>query len=185
MAWGFRYNGVHSADRGVHSVTDVRRSILPPVSTRALDTPGRPGVYYQGFDYGAREIQVDIILAESTLESLRSRVRALAAWLRPDNVPRPLVFDDEPHLTWYAVLSGETDLEEIVTVGRGTLTFLCPEPFAIGPEHVVPISDGSVVAAAGTADTYPIIRATVQRDITFFAVGLGDQYVLLGTPGDV
>ncbi|WP_169312818.1 distal tail protein Dit [Thermaerobacter marianensis] len=169
----------------MHSVTDVRRSILPPVTARTLDTPGRPGVYYQGFDYGAREIQVDIILAESTLESLRSRVRNLAAWLRPDDTPRPLVFDDEPELTWYAVLSGDTNLEEIVTVGRGTLTFLCPEPYAIGPERVLTIADGATVTAQGTADTYPIIRATVQRDITFLSIGTVDRYVLLGTPSEV
>ena len=137
---GFRYNGVHSSTMGVYSVTDVRRDILPPINSRLLTVPGRGGAYYQGHDLGVREIEVDIVLRGTSQENLRSIVRALAAWLRPDSEPKDLIFDDEPSLTWKAVLSNETDLQEIAHNGFGTLTFVCPDPVALGPQRIQTIA---------------------------------------------
>ncbi|HEY8424871.1 MAG TPA: distal tail protein Dit, partial [Limnochordales bacterium] len=145
------------------------------------------GAYYQGHEYGVRQIEVDIVLKEDTPAGLRERVRALAAWLKPGGEPKSLVFDDEPNLTWRAVLSGDTDLEEIATIGRGTLTFLCPDPVALGDEHVLSLGAGgeAVVTAGGTAPAWPVIRATVQQPITYLAVATPEKYVMLGRPDAV
>ncbi|MFO7326484.1 MAG: phage tail family protein, partial [Pseudomonadota bacterium] len=181
------YNGIHSSNKGIYRVTDIRRSILPPITSRLLTVPSRAGAYYQGHEYGVRQIEVDIVLKEDTPAGLRERVRALAAWLKPGGEPKDLVFDDEPNLTWRAVLSGDTDLEEIATIGRGTLTFLCPDPVALGDEHVLSLGAGgeAVVTAGGTAPAWPVIKATVQQAITYLAVATPDKYVLLGRPESV
>ncbi|HEY8342855.1 MAG TPA: distal tail protein Dit, partial [Calditerricola sp.] len=183
---GFMYNGIHSSNKGIYRVTDIRRSILPPITSRLLTVPSRAGAYYQGHEYGVRQIEVDIVLKESTPAILRERVRALAAWLKPGGQPKDLVFDDEPSLTWKAVLSGDTDLEEIVAVGKGTLTFLCPDPVALGQEVTVSLgTSGGTVTPGGTAPAWPVIRATVQQPITHLAVATPDKYVLLGRPESV
>ncbi|HEY8414812.1 MAG TPA: distal tail protein Dit [Thermaerobacter sp.] len=179
---GFRYNGVRSEDMGITTVRDVRRSILPPVTARLLEVPGRGGAYYQGRELGVRQIEVDITIQGASMADLRDKVRALAAWLQPGKEPLPLVFDDEPDKTWMAVLSGDTNLEEIVTAGRGTLTFICPDPVALGAEVTLPISNGAQVNVGGTAPTWPVILATVQQAITHLAVSTPEQYVLLGRP---
>lgn len=176
---GFTYNGVHSSNYGLN-VLSVQRGILPPITARLLDVPGRPGSYYQGRQVGARTITVDVQVTALDYADLRAKVRAIAAWLMPGPDPKPLVFDEEPDKTWYAVLSGDTDLDEVVAVGNGKLTFIAPDPVAVGPEHTVALP--ATVNPAGTAETYPIIRATVNQDITHFAVATPDRYVLLGRP---
>jgi len=182
---GFVYDGVRSEDMGITTVRDVRRSILPPITAKLLEVPGRGGAYYQGRELGVRQIQVDVTVRGASEGDLRSKIRALAAWLQPGPEPRPLVFDDEPQLTWMAVLSGETDLEEIVAAGRGTLTFICPDPVALGNEVTLALTNGQQVNVGGTARTWPVIRATVQQAITHLAVATPDKYVLLGRPGGV
>lgn len=181
---GFLYNGVHSSSYGLYALA-VRRAILPPITSRLLETPGRSGGYYQGRQLGVREIRVDVMITANDYADLRSKVRALAAWLQPGADPKPLVFDDEPDKTWMAVLSGDTDLEEIVAVGRGTLTFVCPDPVALGPEVTLPITSGTGVNVGGTAPTWPIFRVTVQQAVTHLAVSTPEQYVLLGRPVSV
>ncbi|MFS8639590.1 MAG: phage tail family protein [Symbiobacteriaceae bacterium] len=180
---GFRYNGVHSSTYGMN-VLAVRRGILPPITAQLLEVPGRPGGYYQGRQLGTRTIAVDVQLVARDYADLRSKVRSIAAWLQPGTEPRDLVFDDEPGLTWRAVLSGSTDLDEIVAVGKGTLQFLCPDPVALGDEHVLSLGVGgeAVVTAGGTAPAWPVIRATVQQPITYLTVATPDRYVLLGRP---
>lgn len=183
---GFLYGGVHSSDKGIYRVTSVRRNILPPIDSITLEVPGRAGTYYQGHRYGPREIQVGVVLAENTRQNLRATVRSLAAWLAPEGGPRELVFDDEPGKTWFAVLSGDTDLEELAVTGAGTLTFLCPEPYALGAEVQVPFSGGlAQVNPGGTAPTWPIITVTAQQPLTYLAVAAADQYVVLGRPEGV
>lgn len=126
---GFRYNGVHSDAMGIIA-TGIHRDILPPIAHRMISVPGRPGAYWQGYEYGVREITIDVVIRGGI--NFQTRIRDLASWLNPDGGPKPLVFDDEPEKEYRAIISERTEVERVAIVGRGTLTFLCPEPFAYG-----------------------------------------------------
>lgn len=140
----FIYDGRAGFAEGIALVRNIRRDILPPVQPQMVKFGGKHGTYYFGHTYGERTILIDVVLAETSYQSLRERVRNLAAWLRPDDVRR-LVFSDEPDKYYKAVLSGSTALEQLVAEGEGTLSFLCPDPFAyaITPQEINLLNEGS------------------------------------------
>ena len=128
----FTFNGKPASEL-IDVVSDIRRRILPPMENHLVSIPGSDGVYDYGFDYGELLIEIDMMLVGDNPTELRSRVRDLADWLGQKET-KELVFEDEPNMTYFARLSDSTELEEIIYTGRGTLTFLCPKPFAYGPE---------------------------------------------------
>lgn len=138
----FTYNGEPSSDY-VDVVKDIRKTILPPSSDRLLRVPGRPGAFDFGRDIDVLEIEVDILIQGDSLSDLRKRVRDLASWLNQDDV-KELIFDNEPDITYYARISGDTDLSEVLEIGEATLTFVCPDPYGYGEEKIEEIQTGSV-----------------------------------------
>lgn len=153
----FTYNGTHSDAMGV-TVMGIRRDFLPPITPRTITVPGRPGSYWYGHDYGAREITIDVFVRGTSLADLRIKLRNIANWLKPDGGPKPLVFDDEPDKQYFAVLADRTELEQILWHGRGTLTFVCPDPYAYGEleqaQFIITENDQSVTLEnAGNTST--------------------------------
>lgn len=158
--FGFTYGGRYSIDQGV-SVLDVQRPLLPPVTAQTLKIPGRHGVRYMNFHYEPVEIDVDIAFDGMNLQTLQEQRREIADWLSPEEGVLPLIFDDEPHLQYGALIKDETTLEQVVRLGRGTVTFLAPDPFAyVIPDDVFTYSsDGSYdFKRSGTADSLPLIE---------------------------
>ncbi|WP_268235856.1 distal tail protein Dit [Kroppenstedtia guangzhouensis] len=94
--------------------------------------PGLPGDADQGVEMDGLEIPVEVILAGDSHQDYRAQVRKIAAWLYNGGFTAPLIFDDEPDKKYLARLSGSTDLEQIIAMGRGDLVLYCPNPIAIG-----------------------------------------------------
>lgn len=155
----FIYDGQTGADRGITLVRNIHRNILPPVRLRMLKLSGRHGTMYIDRVYDERNIRVDVTLAAASHQSLRDRVRILAAWLNPEN-PRRLIFSDEDDKYYNAVLSGETDIEQLIIEGEGTLSFLCPDPFAyaVDPDVVMITTAPYIHIQRGTAPADPLFR---------------------------
>lgn len=181
----FTFNGVSST---VHLVeNNVYHNILPPLAFRSLAVPGRAGVYDFGVGLGAREIAVDVTVKGSSQADLRSKVRAIASWLYQDSL-KPLVFSDEPDKTYYARIAGNTDLEQIVWVGQGTITFVCPDPYAEGATRSQPISSGATITNNGTAKVFPVFTVNFSGSASYFKVVKGTQQIYIAksfSVGDV
>lgn len=128
MSFGFNYNGEYSGNHGL-IVLDVKTSILPPIATQTVDIPGMPGTDYIRSVYGVRKLDVKVGYHGANLADFRSKMREWAGWLKPGKLEQ-LIFDDEPDKYYMAVLDGSTDLSQIVAYGDGTLSFICPDPFA-------------------------------------------------------
>jgi len=150
----FTFNEVDSS--GYLIENDVHHAILPPLSSRLLTVPDRVGAYDFGVEIGTREIAVDVTINGASLEDLRAKVREIAAWLFHKDV-KPLVFSDEPDKTYYARVAGSTDLDQIVTHGQGTITFLCPDPHAEGMNRSQTIVSGDTITNSGTIEVYPVV----------------------------
>lgn len=113
-------------------IQDIRNSILPVAVTRSLAPIGNIGIIYQGSKIGARSIAIDVLIKEASKELLQERIKAIAAWLNPEKGLRPLQLPDMENIAIDAVVDGNTDFERIVTTGRTTITFLCPEALYYG-----------------------------------------------------
>lgn len=137
------FNGYKLTDYVDH-IMDIRRDILPPQSLVTQEVPGRRGTYLFRKKHGPRSSEVDIMLTDESFESLRRRIDTLAAILNTEDVAE-LTFSDEGGKKRYAILDGETSLDEIVYTGQATLSFYQPDPVKFGEEKTIVFDDSNAV----------------------------------------
>ncbi|MDT2288922.1 phage tail family protein [Paenibacillus larvae] len=86
------------------------------------------------------------------------------------------MLDDEPGKTYYAKISGDTQIDTLVSMGTGTIKFVCPDPYAYGARKTLLLpGPSSAVTNAGLADTYPVITAKFTKSTPYFAIGNGNK----------
>lgn len=152
------FNGVDFSD--IVIVNDVKRPILPPQKLVALSIVGRQGSFLFYKQSEAYTIDVKITIKGKDHKDLRAKVRALAERLYTEDVA-PLVFSDEPDKYIMAIISDDSELDEIYTIGQGTIKFYCPDPFwyAVNDDIFTYNSPGTYrFSRKGTADSFPKIE---------------------------
>lgn len=164
-------------------VQKVTFSALPPSNVKTLDIPARDGTYYQGKTYGPRTITVDFFIETPNPDSVMYYAEELARWLDQDG-PAPLIFTDKPDRTYYAIVKDNTDIEQAVEVGSGSIQFFCPDPVAYGQEKTVSITPNTATSLInnGTAKAFPRFDITFNKSSSFLSVVSPDGIVLLGNP---
>lgn len=171
-------------------VNSIKRRILSSISRELLEIPNRPGAILQSTKRGVKAFDVNITINDLNVTEYNSFIRELAGWLYSD-IPEEFVLSKDPTVTFRAVLEGSTDLEEIVTIGKGTLTFICPDPDGDGVENVQTVNDpnsvndNGVLLNRGTAGAQPTFVATVLEPITFLDIVSPESYMRIGEPIDV
>ncbi|PKJ55197.1 distal tail protein Dit [Bacillus sp. SN10] len=163
-----------------------KRPSWAPLKRNFLSTPGYPGARLLGTETEPRPlpVPVGIIVPDGTnLEMLKEEI---ASWLITDQ-PAELIFDVEPNRTYLAVVDDSFDLDEFVTLGIGTLTFICPMPYKLGPTQTVDFQTGALGLTAnvqnkGTVHSEPIIEIEVANPSTFLDVWNKDEYLRIGYP---
>lgn len=141
-------------------VNEIGRPILPPRQLSTKEIYGRPGAFFFEKRDGPVVLPVKITLHEKTHESYRSLVRQLAAYLDADE-PERMIFSDEPDKYIKGILSDESALDEIGTVGQGTLQFYCPDPYWYAIEDDVMSWGGPgtyTLDRKGTKNSLPLIE---------------------------
>jgi predicted phage tail component-like protein len=180
---GMKFNGIRK-----DYVTVLRGRKRPPwapVRRNILTIPGMPGGYQESTDILPRPEDVPILIKAEDIADLQKVKEDLAEWLITDQ-PEELIFDDEDDRVYYAVVDGSLDLEEIVRVGHGVITFICPDPFKYGAEDAVSsTTDAVTVENEGSAETYPVVTCQINKDTTFVAIGNGDKINMIGEPASV
>lgn len=131
-----RYNGVDVPSFVI--VRGVKVSLLPPISPVTVSVRGRAGSYRFGDDLGNRQITVDYTICADSPADLRVKARQFANWFYSTE-PKPLVLAEEPDKHYLAQVSEETDLDELLGIGQGSITFLCTDPFVYGAEKSQPL----------------------------------------------
>lgn len=130
MAFSFTYRGVRSEDLQIQ-VTDIRRTILPPNDVKTIDIPGRFGDFFVRSEYGMRAFEVDILINKQlTLAAIQEQARIVANFLDATPGLGELIFDDDTDKAYQAIISGETNVEQITRFRQGTIIFLAPYPFS-------------------------------------------------------
>jgi predicted phage tail component-like protein len=166
-------------------VNSIDYSILPPLENNILKVRGRKGLYLYSQELGSRTITASIsIIADDTTNPMELTAQ-LAEWLYQAR-EMDLVIDDMPNKTYKVVVDGSTDISETVKVGKGTITFLCLEPFAYGAEHELLFSPADdepfYFNIEGNTETYPQIELTLKQSVTNIAVISDESFVMLGEP---
>lgn len=174
---GFTFNGVK---KPYLLCFEKKRPIWAPIERVLLSVPGRAGALSGVTKTKIRIIPVQVLIEGDNAGDYRNKTEELAEWLIKDQ-PETLVFDDEPNRTYYALVDGSLDPEELVRIGKGTIMFVCPDPYKYGDE-VTKALDGVPFNVLGSVDTFPKIKATFNQDSSFFAISNGKQYLQIGEP---
>lgn len=165
------FNGVSKPF--VHVTTDTKRPMWAPVEWEMVEIPGRPGAYPKQKKIKARPLSVSVVI--KGVDDMQKAKEEVAEWLVTDK-PAPLVFPDEPDRTYYAVIDGEDQLDEVFKFGKGTINFTCADPYKHGAEVVFNVSEtaGAVTTIKnnGSAPTSPIVTCTFTTAADSYSIEL-------------
>ncbi|OOZ78569.1 phage tail protein [Bacillus cereus] len=169
-----------------------KRPTWAPLKRDFLSVPGYPGARLLNTQTEMRvlSIPVGIIVPDgSDLEIIKEEI---ADWLITDQ-PTELTFDVEPNRTYLAVVDDSFDPDEFVTLGIGTIKFICPMPYKLGKVQTHPFVQSwsteitSYFTNKGSVEAPALIEMTVKKPSTFLDVWFGKyplerNYFRIGYP---
>ncbi|MCS0789515.1 phage tail family protein [Cytobacillus firmus] len=135
------FGGVSS--EGIFKITEIRRPILPPLQDITMKVNGRPGLISLGQHIDMRVIEVDIVIPSEDRTDFRKKVEKVADFLYSQDTKTLQFFDDMERI-YFARVTGDTNIEQVVNMGKGTITFVCFDPLKYAAEPTI-LLDSSVL----------------------------------------
>lgn len=145
-------------------VEKVRTTILPPITNKTKEIPGKIGVLYNKNSLGPRYIEVEIRIIEKNKKKVRGKIGVLASLLYTKE-PKELRFKEEPNKYYKAILDGSTDLDRFLYTGFSILTFIALDPIAYGETKTIDISSNTTIINQGSYKTTGRITIEVTQSI--------------------
>lgn len=140
--------------------------------------PGKKGSTFHRREIPERIIPVGFELVGNSLEDVRQKVNDLNITLNTEKEV-PIVFSDEPSVTYYGALDGQPDWDEILFIGKGTIAILCTDPDKHGVERSSSIGSSTTITYAGSAKTKPTFTIDFTASSTNFEITNGEKIVKL------
>lgn len=171
-------------------VQNINQSVLPSISQKTTKVNGRAGEIDFGNEIGARIIEVELTVVGSNLVDLRGKVRQLASWLYYEEA-KELIFSEESDKYYLAKFTGDSDLEEIVRIGQGSIQFYCSDPHAYSTNVKTVQLDTSlpenpaIIDNLGGAMAFPKMSFTFTQATTDFTIISDDKFMRFGKPASV
>ena len=160
-----KFNGVQFRDY-FDKIRSISRSLVPAQELTVMELPKRPGGYVVNRKDGIRVFKFGVQTTANSLEELQTKLQPIKKHLIVDKAA-PLELEDEPGKTYYAFLSGATDIDQKWIVGEHELTFICPDPYAYGAEKTFETTETDfVINVEGDAQTPPYHEITFKEDST-------------------
>lgn len=150
----FTFAGKHFTKDWDMKVREVRRTLGPEIEPIYEKIPGRRGVADLGIEEWALEIRVSFHHKSPNMTGLRNHLRQVWAWLRNRGELGELIFDNEPDKVYLARVVGLTELDEFISFSQGELTFLVPDPDALGKEDEQRIAGLGIGRVDSTAEDF-------------------------------
>ncbi|MEG0322814.1 MAG: phage tail family protein [Raoultibacter sp.] len=158
----------------------ISRSFLPGVNVSTVEVPGRHGSLFADAKLDPLAITVAVRLIpgfRSNYGFSYEEARRKIAGMLFSRKPSKLILRDDPTRHYYAILSGESQIEKLLGTGQSSLTFICPEPIAIGNERNITLGEGTTsFHLDGTAPSFPVLRLSASAEE--MKVTCGDKYIL-------
>ena len=167
---------------GLIKILDIKKSILPSRTNYTTNVTGMHGLYYTGFKYGEREIQVDFAILCADNVEYDALVRVLADIFNVDG-PKKLYIGEEMDKYYYAVPDASDTLDQIMSNGIGSITFICYDPIAYS--DITKTFEGdyltgiTTVKNGGTVAVPPVISVAFTKTAHFCQVTNYDKKTIL------
>ncbi|WP_077616833.1 distal tail protein Dit [Caenibacillus caldisaponilyticus] len=124
------YNGVDLSP--YMKITDIRGRGLIQADFTEIVVPGRPGSYFVSKQKPKRILENDYKIIAHTQTELRQKIDELNTILEIDE-PVPIVYADEPDKTYFGIAYSDGQEQQILSLQKGTLVFICFDPYKYGP----------------------------------------------------
>ncbi len=174
---GLVFDGVNVSD--YFQIVDVSIPLLPSFEAVTHELAQRPGSYFERCNIGTREVKVKLRLDAET----RDPMGIFRAWRELSSIfsktePCKLQLGEERYC--WAMMTGETEIENEAYYGVVEFTFTCFDPYFYGTGHEIALSDGSTASfAVQGIETYPALELTATgTSVTVTNTVTGD-YVLV------
>ena len=172
----FSFNGKRNPN--VIPLQGKKRPAWAPLERMFLEVPHYPGGRLLRTQTKMRKILVPIALLYDSAEEAEKLKEEIADWLITDQ-PRELMFDDEKDRTFLAIIDETLDLDQLVDIGEGTLTFICPMPYKLGKTNThtfireATTEITSYFTNKGSVEAPALIEIDVNKPSTFLDVWFG------------
>lgn len=148
-----------------------------PITRGYQKIPGLPGAHLlKKPQVESRPLPIPVYIKSIDMNVLQAVKEDLARWLIHDE-PKPLIFDDEIHRTYYAVIDGKFDIDEFIRNGRGVLPFVCPDPYKYGFEFNWDVVSGQPLEVSGSVPATPIFTVKFTAPVKEFTITSGQDTV--------
>jgi predicted phage tail component-like protein len=150
-----------------------------------ITIPNKAGAHYFGKQTGVRTFTLTITIAGTDADDLNDKISSIASWINSE-AEEEIVFDKEADKSYFGFFTGNTDLDELVTIGTTTLTFIAPDPYAYGTEIETQKYTTSPFnfTPQGKELVYPEIFVKFTSPCHYFAFGNKKQSIFVGTQDD-
>lgn len=157
---GFTFDGKHSSEFAlIVNKKDV--PLTPPIENRLQIISGFDGAWDYGVSFQPREISVDCTILAKDKDDLKVKLRNLAGLLNPRKGARPLIFDDDKNVQYFARLANQIPIEQLGSFGTFTLQFVCPDPFTYSVNKKTGTFANTIMANhEGTWVAKPVLTVT-------------------------
>lgn len=177
----FSFNGVTKSY--VRALRGIERPTWATIEQEIIEVPGRPGGYSSNKTMRVRLIHVPVEVSGVDHMNLQRAKEDVASWLITDE-PKPLIFPDEPDRVYFAEVTGDLNLDEILNKGKGVISFVCPDPLKYSSNlktGIIQNPTGPIILQnLGTAETAPIFDITLKQSTSFLDIIGEHDYMRIG-----
>jgi predicted phage tail component-like protein len=178
------FNNIYLKDY-FSKIKKITRPLIPEQELTTVVIPKRAGALLVNRRDGVRVVTVTFVMYEKDLEALQKKFDAVKPHLIVDE-PAPMTFDDQPGRTYYAMISGNTDIDQKFVIGENEIQFVCLDPYGYGPDKTANTTTGKLsVDVDGNKETFPLYEFTFKQPSTAIAVQKDGKRLLVGIPENV
>lgn len=160
---GIIYDGVNLSD--TFQVYDISIPLLPTFEAVTQELAQRPGSYFTARKIGTREITMKLRLNAGS----RNPTDIFQAWREVSSVfdkpePRKLQLGEDRWCN--AMMTGESEIDDVTYYGVVELTFVCFDPYFYGSTHTIALTDGATASftVRGSVEAEPRLDLTATAD---------------------
>jgi predicted phage tail component-like protein len=175
--------GKNPEGQDVFSVIDILGRGPLSQEINRLSISERAGSIYQRRRKPERLLSVIFLIRGESLTDLQNKLDELNEILDFEK-PASISFSDEEDKEYFGIPEGDQEWEEIGRIGKGTIHFLCPDPYKYGPSYVQAIPNDGVMQVfnTGKTDTYPAFNFNVLKNITHLDIYSIEGLMRIGEP---
>ncbi|ODJ62188.1 distal tail protein Dit [Brochothrix thermosphacta] len=187
----FNYCGFDSYKELGLITNDTHRSITAEFKEQTTEIAGMLGDLYEGTSLGSKKIEIDVTLVSNTEEERVYTLRELSNLITQttDGDEYPLIFSDEPDVTWWVHPIGISEPTRIAKNSSSvsfTMSFSCSEGVGYQTKEEIQLTkETTTYTPKGNTTTHPVLTLTTESDLSKIGVANGDEYVYLGAGFDV